>query len=208
MESSVIPPTHSKKPALLIIVLVLLLLGLVYVYGQNKSNSNKKAAVSSDWATYSSSQYGFKFDYPKSWGTPKINETEFNTSKHYDVRFYVKPGVPLLHSISMDSGSLGITKVKVQKAINSSSADIVKKDSTSYTTVDVYHTFDTQSQLSIKQVVNLPKVDVSAVTYTYLINGKLTSCPVGKFSPADNKSCVTENDYDTGLKVIKSIKAI
>jgi hypothetical protein len=206
MDSGV-TPTHSKKPAFVIIVLVLLLLGLVYVYGQNKTNTQKKSSSNAEWVNYKATKYGFQFSYPKSWGLPNVNETEASTGNHYDVRFYVKRGVPSLHFISMDSGSLGLTKNKVQKAITSNSANIVKRDSTSYSTVDVYPTFGTQSQLSIRQIINLPKVNVSAVTYTYLINGKLSNCPVGRFSPAD-KNCITENAYNTGLKVIKSIKAI
>ncbi|MCR4276432.1 MAG: hypothetical protein NUV90_03540 [Candidatus Parcubacteria bacterium] len=55
------------SPLLLALIAVLLIGGGVYAYVQNKQASQPVAAQTSDWKTYTNSQYGFEVKYPLNW---------------------------------------------------------------------------------------------------------------------------------------------
>src|SRR5680860_134351 len=57
-------PKGFISPLLLALIAVLILGGGAYVYMQNKPDSQFATTQTSDWKTYTNTQYGFEFKYP------------------------------------------------------------------------------------------------------------------------------------------------
>lgn len=203
MESG-LTPTHSKKPALVIIVLVLLLLGLVYVYGQNKNASkiyDKSHQVV--WKTYQAQAEGFKFSYPQTWGNPvlaslpassyRITFPHNSSSKNSVISFYMAP-----------SGS-GINKNYVEQLLKKSKVSAASTDSTSYTSL-IYLPSEKISGLTMYQIVDIPKINVSAMTVTYQLTNSGPNCPAHKLS--SQSGCINKTEYSDINKLAKSFQKI
>lgn len=225
-------PPRFKMPKLDIILafglLVVVIVLASWHAASHKPSSSSNSSATSGWSQYSSSKYGFKFSYPGSWGTPQIVANKGTTGSQYQVVFVANPkskdtntNKNLTVSIEMDSADYAkkicpsgqchtISNVTTSKTIQSdlktNSKSFVKYDSNSYGFI-VVNPPASVSTLTVEQIVNIPKSDVSAATASYSLAAS-KGCAQGKFTPSTKSNCVTQSDYDTVNNALKSIQAL
>lgn len=219
VTTPVVTKRPSKKPLLLIglLVIVLLVGGIYYVNHSRPKTKSDVEALPVDWAQYKSTQFGFKFSYPKEWGTPDVHVNEAGRGKAYSVGFF-KPGSKSGENVSISiqsdnvtnpdcSSKCGLSSESIKKQL-SSSTEFYYKDGSSYALITTAPSIRIQSALNIDQIVNLPKINASAADFSYYIPGNYKDCPSNKLSSNENKNCITETQYQTAYKVLRSLETL
>jgi len=191
----------------------------------DSNNQNPKSSVIT-WTNYQDAKHGIGFTYPKNWGdSVQIDEKAAEVGKQYSVTFIQKgdnnSNKAIAFAISMDSNDLkatfcksasncvtsgGITKASVEQGLKDGSG-IVQKDSTSYTTL-VNVPEQKISGMTIYQIVELTKINVSAVVLSYQKVGSGVNCPSDKLASSSMSSCMNKSDYEILNKIAKSIHSI
>lgn len=217
----------QKIPFLVIPLVLVAGLGAgYYIYNQN----NAKNTVPEGWVEYKNDKYSLRFIYPKVWGEATLTDTTAKKGKQYNIAFRNngssgsfknQVGVTMqtndyLHEVCQskdkcitldrfDSGT-------VYRILKADKEFLAKYDTTSYATVKA-NTIDSpvpglSSSLDYYQVVNLHKINVSAVHVIYSIPGTNRDCPLYKLSVDSENKCVTQRNYQDLVSVVKSIKTL
>lgn len=222
-----------------ILVLFFILLGLLgglYVYytsHKDKTPSDTTSSLPVSWVEYKNVKYSLEFIYPNSWGSPMISESLFQTGKHYDITFAHSPATSNSSSeVSIildsedaatkicDSGgeqcvvSSVLTSSVIEQKLKEDKSLFATYNNSSYATIlgNIEQNSASKlsaSKLSVYQVVNLPKLKVSAAQGIYAIMPSSSTCLENKFSPQNSEqNCITNDLYDTMSKILKSFKSI
>lgn len=228
------PKTKRSYKKLLVFLVLVIILAAVGAFLWPAKKTLSPTASQSPWADYSSQKYGFKFTYPKSWGNPQVREAVAGSGKHYLISFVststkvgFDPKTKQLvlpnksEWIEMDSADAtsksctsetecevipGITESAVKTVLSKHDISLAQQDASSYAAVSAAPLYNQQSNLDVYQIVNLPKIKVSAAHGLFHISGKAAGCPQNKFSA--NISCVSRSDYNSLNKTLRSLKAL
>lgn len=218
--------SRSRIIPAVVLVAVVAVFGGWYIWHNNQPPQG--------WVKFESQKYGLKFIYPKSWGNPIISEYAADTGKRYLISFanpnekvQVDPKTLMLiqpktsTGITMDSDDATfklcpienqcqnlpmVTKSYITSQLNKASAVFVQQDETSYSQISVSPAHNQQSGLDVYQIANLPKIKVTAAHGSFYISGNKPDCPKNSFS--NKEGCVSQDDFVSFAKVLKSLKAL
>lgn len=220
-------PTPRFKMIKLDIIAAFVLLILVIIFSVWYSHHQSKPAVSSSnlpegWSQFQSTKYGFKFEYPTDWGSPQVAKTIGKTGHHYDISFQQdaeKKSSNAIISISLDSNDYTKSVCPKPKACQTINISVTSKNITSdLKSTSNYAASDNNSyafithlpaatELIDKQIISLPKLNVSAGVATYILGGN-SKCPTDKFAAGGQSTCITRSDYSKINQLMKSIKEL
>jgi hypothetical protein len=191
--------------------------------GSTKQGSKSPAIT---WTDYQNAKYGVAFTYPKNWGDMvQIYEKAADVGKEYSVTF-IQTGAnsgdkTISFAISMGSNdlkasfcktpgncvtSVGTTKSSIQEQLKTGSG-IAQKDDSSYVTI-LNDPQQKISGVSMYQIVNLSKINVSAAVLYYQKINSGVNCPADKIATSSTQGCFNQSDYETLNKIAKSIHSI
>src|SRR4051812_7138747 len=94
MKSGPTPEPRFKMLKLDIILafgLLIIVIALASWYAaSHRSTPTQNSSTANGWSEYTSSNYGFKFEYPTIWGKPEITSVKGKSGSHYQVKFIHK----------------------------------------------------------------------------------------------------------------------
>jgi hypothetical protein len=204
-------------------VLVIVIIAASWYAASHHKSSQNNSGIPAGWSQFKSDKYGFKFSYPAFLGKPAVTTTKGKTGNFYQVSFAgasakitAKPSV-LINMYSKDyvNSICSHTDCPPQKSLDSqavldslknSPKLFIKHDSSSYATLSYNPSLHT-STLSYTQIVNVPKLNTTAAVGLYSLSGTAT-CPAGKFAQNTQQGCMSNSDYNTFSKVMKSIQGV
>ena len=194
----------------LLIVLALLVIGGVataytYYAGKDKQSVNSPRV---DSTLYKATKYGFMFDYPKQWSAPRINESTIEGIKQIEVIFNgnSETAYSVVALMIPDASRANTVKSRIQKTLSLNKKNFLKYDETSFSTALMDTSTKSIGQINISQIVNLPKLNISAATIEVLLNPS-DKC-AGKLSTDDAKDCFTQADYAAVSQFSHSIRPL
>jgi hypothetical protein len=226
----------SKKLLVIILAAILVIAGLSW-YTWNHNQQQKAAKEAADkaaalvpppgWTKYQSQKYGFQFIYPKTWGPVNVIYIPQKHGKQYTISFGFaseaasKNNVGDISQIKMDSTDFLIrscdeknknqcsnesayTKVDIEKALSGDKIGIVAYDNISYTIYD----YSSYSQLEINQIVDLPKINVTAAKATLQRYSPITGCSMDKLQIKTKAGCIGQKDYSDMKKILYSLQPL
>lgn len=197
---------------LALLVVIVLIAGGIFAYSKHNHSQSNANSLPAGWLEYKATSYGFKFDHPKDWGTPKLNNYTQDKITGYNIMFSPPQGKYTVLAILESSGSSGssstdINRQFVQKNLSSGKEKFLKSDTSSYSTVLVDPKTNSPGQINLYQIVNLSKIHVTAVNTELIISPK-AGCPADKLNDDATKGCITNSIYDEASKFSKSISSI
>lgn len=213
---------------IIFLVILVVILGLAVAYKVHHKANVSPTATSSSLSEYKNEQYGFKFTYPRAWGDASTKKTALQKGYRYAISFSgasknLKQTLPSIVLESNDSENQfcdgkgncmklpGFTKTSFNNSLMKDKSTFLKYDSTSTTILTNSLSGNTSSsQLLIAQIVDLPKINVSAarglLSHT---TSPSSGCGDNKLAESNSGSvCVTKNDFDGLSKTLKSIQKI
>jgi hypothetical protein len=203
----------ARDLAIMVAVIITALsffIGWYVGHPHQKTKKNSAASVQSGWKTYQNKQHGFQFDYPSAWTKPTFTENNAGSGKIYNVQFIKTDSNGKLSYyilLTMASDSTKTVSSSTIKQLMQASQGFVARDSSSFATV----ASDSQqktSSISAYQIVDLPKLSVTAASLTYQISGGSSTCPKNQFAQNSGGSCIEKSDYNNASALLKSIKSI
>jgi hypothetical protein len=224
------------KGLVIVAIVALLAFGSWRLWDHHNQVARQKQAAKG-WIQYKSLAYGLKFSYPKDWGTPTVSHIEEQNGRNYIISFRTShssatrnPTIPatgvkpafnmafesegVIHTVCPSNGSSCITshaftKSELQKALSGDKTKFLKYDSTSYSVLLSDSKSGLASGLNFYQIVNLPRLSVSAVRAVYYnIGNTSTKCPIDRLSPDSSKDCITESIYNKVARTVSSIHSL
>lgn len=226
MENTTPTPVTNKgsnnKLLILAALIILFIATLAYGYYQTKNSKYSPAANSSEWAEFKSEKYGFKFNYLKAWGEPKITVESGKAGKSYSINFIPTNKHSETVSLSFDSEDFsnnfcdpskqctdngGLTGSEVKSKLSIEPKIFSVYDNTSFAVISPSPTQGISSELSSYHIVMLDKIKVSAVRGLYSIKSDST-CPKDKLTDKVEPGCVDKEDYSNLKSVIGSISTL
>jgi len=224
-------PKISKRLVILIVVVAILIgaVGWYVNHSKQKPSGTNQAAAS--WTEFSSPKYGFKFSYLKSWGTPSLHVEsqeplpgESSPTSIYLVSFSDPGGSQkqstLSISFSSDTsvqnscpttdkncpGTTFLSGALIKNILTHDKKRFVKYTDTSFSTLA--STPNRSQVLSIVQIVNLSKLNVSAATLNYTLSDAAQSCPKSLLAQNTQTQCITQNDYNNFSQALGSLSSL
>jgi hypothetical protein len=186
-----------------------------------KSSSPAPKQTASQWTEFKSDEYGFKLNYPKEWGDVSVRERTLQVGKTYNINFGAPSATVKGVGITMDSDDyeakycdpdgkcyteVGVSKTTIKDRLKNK-AGLATATDDGYAMIQNYPK-QKISGFSASQIVNLPKIKVSAAVASYQVFKSSDKCPQVKFINDSTLKCVTEEDYHQVSKVLKSLKAL
>lgn len=226
MENSNTGPVVNKgsktKTLILFGLIILFIATLAYGYYQNKNNQSKNSTSSSEWTEFKSEKYGFKFDYFKAWGEPKVTVESGKVGKRYNINFIPTKKHTETVSLSFDSedfsnnfcdpskqcvdnGGLTATEIKNKLSVDPKLFPIY--DSTSFAVITSSPSQGISSELNFFHTVNLKKIKVNAVRGSYSVKSE-SSCPKDKLLDKVDPGCIDKEDYNNLKSVVGSLNTL
>ncbi len=209
-----VPQQTPKRPRLLKILLILVLVAAIGFggwYGYNQwHNKSSSSSLPANWSEYKNDKYGFKFSYPKNWGTPQLLQSPDQNGAQYQISFSA-PNKSIRYStvVSFDSTPAGLKKNNIEEVLSSQDkSQYVKYDVSSYAILFKDPTSKIPPQLIIYQIVSLQKINVSAVVIEAMVDQPDSQCPTNKLADSSVKNCITDSIYETVNKFAKSIHSL
>lgn len=227
----------SVSIALIVVVLVAVA-ALAFWGGWYASNHNKNSKSSSNntsssvWAEYPNQKYGFKLNYLKSWGAPRLSVGSQQTSSGssattslYTITFSNTSSSkqPTLYiSFSADSAPASncaqgdkncpaapsLSASSIRALLSQNKSQFVKYTASSFTTLTYPSTSLSTAILNIVQIVNLPKLSVSAAGLNYTLSNVPQSCPRSQLAPSTQDKCITQSDYTNFSQSLSSLSPL
>lgn len=226
------------RKTLLVGVPILVMAGIGwYAWSQSKSKPSVQAGNStSPWATYTSQQYGFKFDYLKQWGQPKVTaETSApqtsvdgapKVTKYSGTRYTVSfPDAQSDHPImaTLDSSDYSMqtcaapnqcatvnaftqADIKNVLSLKGSSQNSVAILSKDDSSYSSIRYSPVSGVLTTSRIVNLSKIKVNAASITFVLPTPSSNCKNNSLAANSSSGCITQSDYSNLSRFAKSIQ--
>lgn len=195
---------------LLVVVAIAAFAGGWYVGNHHHQRTATDQSVSG-FIKYTNPQYGFQLLYPADWLRPTLTTADQSGTKNYNIQFYKSdPAGKLQYYIILnmanDNGK-STSSTTVKQTLKSNKSALTVSDTTSFAQVASLPQ-QKNSILAAIQIVDLKKINVTAASITYQINGGTVNCPQNKFATNSGGGCIERSDYDTVNTVLKSIKSL
>jgi hypothetical protein len=186
----------------------------------------------SGWTSYKDSARGFRFDHPNNWGPAKVSERAGDKGKTYQISLpqpkSPENNQPLVITMESDDFTEKICTAAQppqcitekgfinQQSIKESLNRIAKVesspwkplyDTSSYTILQPDRQGKIVVGLFTYQIVNLPKIKVTAVSAGYGKPNIGNDCPQ-KLADDSKTNCITKSNYETLNKILKSFRSL
>lgn len=224
----------SKRPDLwkaVIILFFLIALAIAgwYIYPKAHKTTSNTPIVS--WAEYKATKYGFKFDYLKAWGTPSLHvESQqplpgaSSLTSIYAIAFPDSAAGQRQSALSItfspdtsasnscapsDSNCPGTTFLSaslIKNILAHNKKSFVKYTDTSFATLA--SSSNHSLALNIAQIVNMPKLNVSAASLNYTLSQAAQSCPKSQLAQNTQTQCITQTDYSDFSQALGSLSSL
>lgn len=201
----------------LIVIVVIAALGGFWLWYQNYQ-----------WPTYKDSNYGLQFTYSRAWGKPKISEHKTLIGKSYTLNFVPSKTKSTSSPVSVVFQSADsklylcnqddkdcpppqtLTKDAILKRLAQDKKGLLVYGSDSYSILLTDPKDGLASMVNIFRIVDLPKINVTALHASYTIPAALNSsinCSTTSLATDKKSSCVTKQQYEELDKTLRSFKA-
>jgi len=206
------PDTQSSQkknmPKILFTLIIVALfiavaLGIYFWKASDKNkpvvkNDGSSISIPSDWNEYKATKYGFMFNYPKSWGTPIVNDYSKKNGTKLEIVIPASQAsnYSVVATIQKDNNdSSTITRANIKRVLQGNKKGLLNYDDNSYSIALQDPETRALAQVNLYRVVNLNKIGASALVAESLLNpGK--GCPGDKLATNGSKDCFTEKDYN------------
>ncbi|MBX4190944.1 hypothetical protein KW794_02545 [Candidatus Saccharibacteria bacterium] len=207
--------SRARSSILMVIILAIIVLAALATWYFTKPASKQvysgatTVSIPSDWLEYKATKYGFVFNYPKTWSSPEVKESVLEGVKQEEITFSgnSKTTYSVVTFMTPDNAKVTSNRANIQKTLAGDKKSFLKYDGGSYSTALMDSGTKSIAQINISQIVNLPKLKISAAVTEVLLNPN-SKCAGNKLAASSNDGCFSETDYTTVSQFVKTVRPL